>query len=159
MKTYTCGRGLKVETFENAALSCGRAKTETFENGVNLKTHTCGLRIRVSFIRPFFASRFNIDDSVTSRQLPTLILFKNGKEEIRRPIKAAGQNGKVVPFFFTKVCSSHRSDIYNYLFTWQNLRDSCNLIGCGSARFFAISDHGQWNPKCQNNFTLISRHF
>ena len=36
--------GLKVETFENAALSCGRAKTETFENGVDLKTHTCGGR-------------------------------------------------------------------------------------------------------------------
>ena len=26
--------GLKVKTFKNAALSCGRAKTETFENGV-----------------------------------------------------------------------------------------------------------------------------
>ena len=35
--------GLKVETFENAALSCRWAKTETFENGVDLKTHTCGL--------------------------------------------------------------------------------------------------------------------
>ena len=34
--------GLKVETFENAALSCGEAKTETFENGVDLKTYTCG---------------------------------------------------------------------------------------------------------------------
>ena len=34
--------GLKVKTFENAALSCGRAKTETFENGVDLKTPTCG---------------------------------------------------------------------------------------------------------------------
>ena len=34
----------KTETFENAALSCGRAKTETFENGVDLKTHTCGGR-------------------------------------------------------------------------------------------------------------------
>ena len=32
----------KTETFENAALSCGRAKTETFENGVDLKTYTCG---------------------------------------------------------------------------------------------------------------------
>ena len=29
----------KTETFENAALSCGRAKTETFENGVDLKTY------------------------------------------------------------------------------------------------------------------------
>ena len=49
-------------------------------------------------------ARYNIDDSVTSKQLPTLILFQNGKEVKRRPVKSAGQNGKVFPFYFTKVC-------------------------------------------------------
>ena len=36
-----------METFENVALSCGRAKTETFENGVDLKTYTCGRSLTV----------------------------------------------------------------------------------------------------------------
>lgn len=51
---------------------------------------------------PTVAQKFNIDDSVTSRQLPTLILFKNGKEVTRRPTKSSGRDGKVVPFYFTK---------------------------------------------------------
>lgn len=49
------------------------------------------------------AQKYNIDDSVTSRQLPTLILFQMGKEVKRRPVKStAGPAGKVVPFHFTK---------------------------------------------------------
>ena len=47
--------------------------------------------------------RYNIDDSVTSKQLPTLILFQDGKEVKRRPVKSAGRDGKVLPFGFTKV--------------------------------------------------------
>ena len=37
----------KTEIFENAVLSCGRAKTETFENGVDLKKHTCGRGLKM----------------------------------------------------------------------------------------------------------------
>eukprot|EP00794_Sanderia_malayensis_P017500 gene17500-19250_t len=35
---------------------------------------------------PVVAKKFNVDTSVTSKQLPTIILFENGKEKIRRPI-------------------------------------------------------------------------
>ena len=48
-------------------------------------------------------SRFNIDDSVSSKQLPTLILFQNGKEVKRRPVKSTGRDEKVFLFHFTKV--------------------------------------------------------
>ena len=47
----------KTETFENAALSCGRAKTETFENGVDLKTYTCGRSLSVQ-LRQIFTFNF-----------------------------------------------------------------------------------------------------
>jgi hypothetical protein len=36
-----------------------------------------------------------------SRQLPTVILFKNGKEVTRRP--AADNRGKLIKFFFSEV--------------------------------------------------------
>ena len=51
---------------------------------------------------PAMAQMHNIDDSVTSKQLPTLILFQDGKEVKRRPVKSAGRDGKVFPFGFTK---------------------------------------------------------
>lgn len=54
----------------------------------------------------FFCFRYNIDDSVSSKQLPTLILFQDGKEIKRRPTKSVGPDGKVKLFGFTKVCSS-----------------------------------------------------
>uniref|UniRef100_T1J6J3 Thioredoxin domain-containing protein n=1 Tax=Strigamia maritima TaxID=126957 RepID=T1J6J3_STRMM len=49
---------------------------------------------------PAVAKEFQIDDSSFSRQLPTVILFKNGKEVSRRPI-VDGQN-RVGKFFFNQ---------------------------------------------------------
>uniref|UniRef100_A0A915Q2W9 Uncharacterized protein n=1 Tax=Setaria digitata TaxID=48799 RepID=A0A915Q2W9_9BILA len=45
------------------------------------------------------ANRFRINIHPTSRQLPTISLFKEGKEVQRRP---AVRNGRAVPFVFTK---------------------------------------------------------
>lgn len=55
---------------------------------------------------PEAAKKFAISDASTSKQLPTLILFRNGEEVIRRPYVDA--KGKVTRFFFTAVseCSS-----------------------------------------------------
>lgn len=48
---------------------------------------------------PEAAKKFAISDASTSKQLPTLILFRNGEEVIRRPYVDA--KGKVTRFFFT----------------------------------------------------------
>ncbi|XP_071945257.1 thioredoxin-related transmembrane protein 2-like [Antedon mediterranea] len=45
------------------------------------------------------AKRLGINTSGTSLELPTLILFQNGKPVIRRPVK--NNKGKVIPFQFT----------------------------------------------------------
>lgn len=50
---------------------------------------------------PEAAKKHRINDSATSKQLPTLILFENGKETIRRPDADAG--GKLQKFFFSEV--------------------------------------------------------
>jgi thioredoxin-like negative regulator of GroEL len=50
---------------------------------------------------PDAAKKYNINDSSMSRQLPTVILFKNGKEVTRRP--AADNRGKLIKFFFSEV--------------------------------------------------------
>lgn len=52
---------------------------------------------------PEAAKKFNINDASLSRQLPTVIMFKNGVEEIRRPL--FDSKGKVFKFFFTEVCT------------------------------------------------------
>jgi hypothetical protein len=39
-------------------------------------------------------------DGALSRQLPTIILFKNGEEEIRRPM--ADAKGKLQKFYFSE---------------------------------------------------------
>lgn len=49
---------------------------------------------------PDAANKYAICDSSTSRQLPTLILFKNGVDAIRRPL--VDNKSKVVRFFFTE---------------------------------------------------------
>lgn len=49
---------------------------------------------------PDAAKKYNINDSSMSRQLPTVILFKNGKEVTRRP--AADNRGKLIRFFFSE---------------------------------------------------------
>lgn len=54
------------------------------------------------------AEKFGISDASTSKQLPTLMLFKNGEEVMRRP--CADTRGKIARFFFTAV-STYRSFI------------------------------------------------
>lgn len=51
---------------------------------------------------PDAAAKYHISDASTSRQLPTLILFKNGKEVERRPY--ADHKGKLIKFLFSIVC-------------------------------------------------------
>lgn len=51
---------------------------------------------------PDAAIKYNISDSSLSRQLPTVIMFKNGVEELRRP--TYDSKGKIFKFFFTEVC-------------------------------------------------------
>lgn len=46
------------------------------------------------------AKKYCISDSSSSRQLPTLILFENGKEVVRRP--SVDFKGKIQSFFFSK---------------------------------------------------------
>jgi len=46
------------------------------------------------------AEKYKIDCSVKSKNLPTLILFENGKEKMRRP--TLNINGKVNPYLFTE---------------------------------------------------------
>ncbi|EFN88049.1 Thioredoxin domain-containing protein 14-like protein [Harpegnathos saltator] len=48
---------------------------------------------------PDAATKYRISDSSTSKQLPTLILFKDGKEVERRPY--ADHKGKLVKFLFS----------------------------------------------------------
>jgi len=51
---------------------------------------------------PDAANKYHISDSSLSRQLPTVIMFKNGVEELRRP--TYDSKGKIFKFFFTEVC-------------------------------------------------------
>lgn len=53
---------------------------------------------------PDAALKYHISDSSTSRQLPTLILFKGGKESERRPY--ADSKGKLVKFLFSAVSNT-----------------------------------------------------
>ncbi|XP_028393507.1 thioredoxin-related transmembrane protein 2-like [Dendronephthya gigantea] len=64
---------------------------------------------------PAVAQKYNIDDSVASKQLPTLILFQNGKEVKRRPVKSTGRDGKVFPFHFTKGNIAHAFELKSCL--------------------------------------------
>ena len=59
---------------------------------------------------------------MTSKQLPTLILFQDGKEVKRRPVKSAGRDGKVFPFGFTKVCKKNPPN-FSYFLVYFSLCD------------------------------------
>lgn len=48
---------------------------------------------------PNSAERYNISTAVTTRSLPTVILFKNGKEYMRRPM--LDNRGRPIPFSFS----------------------------------------------------------
>lgn len=56
------------------------------------------------------AQKYNISDTSFSRQLPTVIMFKNGVEVLRRP--TYDNNGKIFKFFFTEV---YNFQIYFYV--------------------------------------------
>lgn len=49
---------------------------------------------------PEAGQKYHVSDSSFSRQLPTVILFKNGKEVMRRP--CADSKGKLMKFFFSE---------------------------------------------------------
>lgn len=49
---------------------------------------------------PDAAKTFQIDDSSFSKQLPTIVLFQDGKEVMRRPVK--DNKGKFVKFLFSE---------------------------------------------------------
>lgn len=49
---------------------------------------------------PEAANKYHINDSSLSKQLPTIIQFKEGKEVLRRPI--VDSSGKLIKFFFTE---------------------------------------------------------
>lgn len=49
---------------------------------------------------PEVGEKYHVSDSSLSRQLPTVILFKNGREVTRRPY--ADAKGKLVKFFFSE---------------------------------------------------------
>jgi len=50
---------------------------------------------------PDAAQKYNISDASLSRQLPTVIMFKNGIEVLRKP--TFDDKGKILKFFFTEV--------------------------------------------------------
>lgn len=49
---------------------------------------------------PESGKKYHVSDSSLSRQLPTVILFKDGKEVVRRPY--ADAKGKLIRFFFSE---------------------------------------------------------
>lgn len=57
---------------------------------------------------PDTATKYKINISTLSKQLPTVLLFMNGRETMRRPL--VNEKGKLVPFAFTFV------SIYRYIF-------------------------------------------
>lgn len=50
---------------------------------------------------PEAAEKWHVNDSSLSRQLPSVIMFKEGKEAMRRP--TVDRNSKLQKFFFTEV--------------------------------------------------------
>lgn len=50
------------------------------------------------------AEKYNVKSSITSRTLPTLILFKDGHEYMRRPLMDS--RDRVIPFSFSYVSLS-----------------------------------------------------
>ena len=59
--------------------------------------------VSLLYMKHFLIYRYKINTSSFSKQLPTLILFQDGKEKIRRPAMSA--KGTVLKHTFTKVCN------------------------------------------------------
>lgn len=65
---------------------------------------------------PEAGQKHHVNDSSLSKQLPTVILFKNGKEYVRRPV--ADSKGKLIHFLFS-------SDNVRGAFDLKNLYAEC----------------------------------
>jgi len=48
------------------------------------------------------AQKYKVDTAVTSKNLPTVILFENGKEKMRRPVLPASAKSKIQPYAWKK---------------------------------------------------------
>ena len=59
------------------------------------------IHVSLLYMKHFLICRYKINTSSFSKQLPTLILFQDGKEKIRRPAMSA--KGTVLKHTFTKV--------------------------------------------------------
>lgn len=79
---------------------------------------------------PSVGKKYHVSDSSFSRQLPTVVLFRNGKEVARRPY--ADAKGKLVKFFFS-------ADNVKAAFDMNNLYKECkeNPIKGGSSKAIA----------------------
>lgn len=62
---------------------------------------------------PDAAAKYHINDSSKSQQLPTLIMFKEGKEVERRPY--ADRQGKLVKFLFSIVSENAFENPKDYI--------------------------------------------
>lgn len=60
---------------------------------------------------PEIAAKYQLSTSSFGKQLPSIILFKSGKEVARRP--ACESNGKLIKFFFTKENIINAFDLNN----------------------------------------------
>ncbi|XP_012524802.1 thioredoxin-related transmembrane protein 2 homolog [Monomorium pharaonis] len=67
---------------------------------------------------PDAAAKYRVSDASTSKQLPTLILFENGKEVMRRP---DAQKGKIVKFLFSL-------DNVKATFSLNNIYSDCKKV-------------------------------
>lgn len=72
---------------------------------------------------PDAGKKYHVSDSSLSKQLPTIILFRNGKEDIRRPM--ADSKGKLIKFFFSE-------DNVKVAFDLNNLYKACKEISKSS---------------------------
>lgn len=54
---------------------------------------------------------YNINDSLSSKQLPTVIMFRDGKEVVRRP--TVDTKGKIIKFGFTEEAIKNAFDLNN----------------------------------------------
>lgn len=65
---------------------------------------------------PDAGKQYHVNDTSMSKQLPTLVLFKQGKEDLRRP--TVDTKGKLIKFAFTE-------DTIKVAFDLNNLYETC----------------------------------
>ena len=151
-------------------------KTETFENGdfryrVDrrkqrlLKTVLIWKRIRVDYAYESHLSVLSLRPGSTS-----MTLWHRGNYQrwffLRMEKKKSGVLSRLQVKMerslhsFLQRSVHHIDQIFIIIYLLGRILGIPAIWLAAEARgFFAISDHGQWNPKCQNNFSLISRYF